>query len=557
MKELDNWTNAELAGIGLERQEEPLAIVVPPESNIYSMTVGRALAIGEADRLALRFERDDGSLEDYTFAQVDAAASALAAELQSRGFGRGDYIGLHCGMRPETAIAHMAVCKLGAVAVTLSQLYGPDTLAHALNDCQAQVLLTTETAWAPLRADAQSLFPHLTDILVVESTGPEPDLQEVIRAEPPDDFTPELTGADDPALLMYTSGSTGMPKGILHGHRVLASYRPSINLFFNLSLDDEDAVFWSPSDWAWVGGLLDMLFPAWLAARPVVSSEDRFKADRALEFISRHKVTHTFLAPSAIRRLAQVSAPRERFDLSLRVICTGGEALAAEVLEWTERELGVVCNEFYGMTEVNHLIGNCDALFRRRAGSMGLAYPGHTVLLVDEEGQLVGPGEIGEVVTQSDAPTRYLGYLNSPEREAELRLGPYMRTHDLAVRDEDGYFWYKGRSDDLIKSSGFRIGPSEIEECLLAHPAVAEAAVVGKPDPERGAIVKAFVRRSASYVEADEQNLKKELADHVRHRLAPYKAPREVEFVDGFELTSSGKINRKALRLAETIDGSI
>lgn len=549
---MDSWSDKALADIGLERTDGALRINIPDDANIYSMTVGRYLDVASRDRLAMRFEQSDGSTRDYSFADIDAAATALAAYLRQNGYGRGDPIGLHCGLRPETAIGHMAICKIGAVAVTLSQLYGPETLAHALNDCGARVLLTTESAWAPLRAEAKTLFPHLRNVLVAESSEDEPDLSAILDGPAPGDFVPELTGAGDPALLMYTSGSTGMPKGILHGHRVLASYRPSINLFFNLSLDDEDAVFWSPSDWAWVGGLLDMLLPAWLAGRPVVTSEDRFSADWAFEFMARHKVTHTFLAPSAIRRLAQTPNPRELHDLSLRVICTGGEALAAEILEWSETALGVVCNEFYGMTEVNHLIGNCAHLYPRRAGSMGLAYPGHRVLLVDADGTEVAAGEIGEIVTTADAPTRYLGYLNNPEREAELRLGPFMRTHDLAVRDGDGYFWYKGRSDDLIKSSGFRIGPSEIEECLIAHPAVAEAAVVGKPDRDRGAIVKAFVRRAANYVNHPEDELERELADHVRNRLAPYKAPREIAFVDRFELTSSGKINRKALRLAES-----
>jgi acetyl-CoA synthetase len=289
-----------------------------------------------------------------------------------------------------------------------------------------------------------------------------------------------------------------------------------------------------------------MLFPAWMAGRPIATSEARFSADWAYGFISRHRVTHTFLAPTAIKRLAQTDDPRALYDLALRVICTGGESLAADTLEWAEQRLGVVCNEFYGMTEVNHLIGNCARLYPRRAGSMGRAYPGHHVVLVDGDGQPVPVGEVGEIVTPADSPTRYLGYLNAPGKEAEMRLGPWLRTHDLAVQDADGYFWYKGRSDDLIKSSGFRIGPTEIEECLLAHTAVAECAVVGKPDAERGSIVKAFVRLRAGVVPADA--LKAELADHVRSRLAGYKAPREVEFVTDFVLTSSGKINRRLLR---------
>lgn len=544
------WSADDLATIGLIRQNGAIAIDIAPDANIYHMTVGAQIAAGRQDARAMTFEGADGALQHWTFGEIDAQASALASELRARGYGRGDLIGLHTGMRPETAIAHMAVCKLGATAVTLSQLYGPDALAHAMNHSEARCLLSVEGAWAPLRAEAATLFPHLTDVFVSDTTGDEPDLTVILNTPAADDFTPDYTGADDPALLMYTSGSTGMPKGILHGHRVLASYRPSISLFFNLSMHDEDAVFWSPSDWAWVGGLLDMLFPAWLAGRPVVTSEARFKAAWVYDFMARHKITHTFLAPTAIKRLAETAQPRDEFDLSLRVICTGGEALAAETLAWAENNLKVVCNEFYGMTEVNHLIGNCAALYPRRPGSMGVAYPGHDVRLVDTDGNDVADGEQGEIVTPNTAPTRYLGYLKNAEKDAELRLGDFMRTNDLAVRDADGYFWYKGRSDDLIKSSGFRIGPAEIEECLLAHPSVAEAGVIGKPDADRGSIVKAFIRLTVGAIGDDA--LIAELKTHVRERLAPYKAPREIAFVTDFEMTSSGKINRRALRASET-----
>ncbi|MEP3435771.1 MAG: AMP-binding protein [Hoeflea sp.] len=544
----ETWTEARLAQIGLRRENGDVVIDIPPDANIFAMTVGRQLRLENGNNPAMLFEREDGSIETWSFAQIDAAATALAAHLRGLGYGRGDFIGLHTGMRPETAIGHMAVCKLGATAVTLSQLYGPDALAHALNHCAARCLLTTEAAWAPLRQDS-GRFEHLTDALVAESTGAEPDLRVILDGPAPKEFEPEYSGANDPALLMYTSGSTGMPKGILHGHRILAAYRPSINLFYDLSMEEADAVFWSPSDWAWVGGLLDMLMPAWLAGRPVVTSEARFKADWAFDFMARHRVTHTFLAPTAIKRLAQTQNPRGTYDLCLRVICTGGEALAADTLAWTENTLGVVCNEFYGLTEVNHLIGNCSRLYPRKPGSMGVAYPGHDVRLVDADGIEVADGEPGEIVTSATSPTRFLGYLRNPEKEAELKLGDQMRTHDLAVRDSDGYFWYKGRSDDLIKSSGFRIGPAEIEDSLLAHPAVAEVGVIGKPDAERGAIVKAFVRLSAGFIGNDE--LTEALRAHVRVNLAPYKAPREIEYVEEFQMTSSGKINRKALRQTE------
>lgn len=545
---LNDLNTEQLAKIGLVRDGADLSISVPDDANIYAMTVGAQMAAGNGERVAMIFEQPDG-VTTLTFGEVDRAATALAAYLRDLGLGRGSLVALHTGNRPETAIAHMAICKIGGTAVTLSQLYGPDALGHALNHSQAKCLLTIERAWAPLRSNAAETFTHIEHVLVAESAGPEANLTEILSGSAPADFIPELTGANDPALLMYTSGSTGMPKGILHGHRVLASYRPSINLFFNLSLEDEDAVYFSPSDWAWVGGLLDMLFPAWMAGRPVATAEARFKAEWAYEFMARHKVTHTFLPPTAIKRLADTDNPRNKYDLSLRVICSGGEALAAETLTWVERELGAVCNEFYGMTEVNHLIGNCQALYPRRPGSMGLAYPGHDVRLVNDNGVEVEPGQEGEIVTRADAPTRYLGYLKNAEKEAELRLGEWMRTYDLAVRDADGYFWYKGRSDDLIKSSGFRIGPAEIEECLIAHPAVAEAAVVGKPDKDRGSIIKAFVQLARGFEQSND--LTEQLREHVRSRLAPYKAPREIAYVEGFEMTSSGKINRKKLHQAE------
>ncbi|MDA8586682.1 AMP-binding protein [Rhodobacteraceae bacterium] len=535
----------DLAALNLATDGAALRITWGADANIFHMTLGKHLGPKTRDLPAMIFEDPDGHVHRQSFAEVDRAATGLAATLRGMGYGRGDLIGLHTGQHPDTAVAHMAVCKIGGTAVTLSQLYGPETLRHALNDCKLKVLLTSTDAWSDLRKDAKTLFPHLTDVMLRGPRNGEHDLTAAFTMQA-EDFMPEYTGADDPALLMYTSGSTGKPKGILHGHRILAAYTPSINLFFNLSMEDSDAVYYSPSDWAWVGGLLDMLFPAWMAGRPIATTLARFRAEDAYAFMARHKVTHTFLAPTAIKRLAQTANPREDFNLSLKVICTGGEALAAETLAWAEQRLGVVCNEFYGMTEVNHLIGNCAALFPRKPGSMGCAYPGHEVFLVDADGEIVGDDEPGEITTTATSPTKFIGYLNNPDKEAEMRLGPYLRTNDLAVRDSDGYFWYKGRSDDLIKSSGFRIGPAEIEESLLAHPSVAETAVVGKPDADRGSIVKAFVKLRAGFTEDHE--LTDVLRTHVKTQLAAYKAPREIEFVEGFEMTSSGKINRRALR---------
>lgn len=538
-----------LASLNLRLADGPggYEIVIPETANMATDSVARQSEI-HPDRAGMVFEDSDRNIHSWSFAELDRTATQLAAGLAGLGIGKGDRVAIHTGLRPETGLAHLAVYKLGAIAVTLSQLYGPDMLAHVLNHAEAVAIITQDRAWASFR-DAQEMFPTLRHRIVVGATQGDEISFATMTETDVGDFTPVETRADDPALLMYTSGSTGMPKGMLHGHRILQAYVPSLSFAYNLDRDDPNAVFWSPADWAWVGGLLDTLLIAWAFGHTVTTSEHRFDAEWAFEFMARQKVTHTFLTPTALKRMAQVPVPADRWGLALRVICTGGEPLPGEVLRWAEEDLGVVCNEFYGLTEVNHLIGNCKALFPPRQGSMGVAYPGHGTTVVDDQGREVADGEVGEIVTRGDDVTQFLGYWKNPEKTSDLRLGSWLRTGDLGLRDADGYFWYRGRTDDLIKSAGYRIGPAEVEDCLVRHPAVAEAAVVGSPDPDRGAVVKAFIRLAEGDVASDV--LTAELQDHVKTNLAAYKYPREVEYVESFELTSSGKINRKELRQRE------
>ncbi len=549
MDYLSKLSDDELFEIGLVKKNGGIEIEIPADANIYKMTLGNYLSNEHSKKIAISYEDQKGKIIKFTFDEVEKMSHGLASKLSSLGYKFGSYVAIHTGQHPDTAIAHMAICKIGGVAVTLSQLYGPETLKHAMNDCRVEVLITNKKEWEKIKEKKNNNFPFLKHVILREADENKNEISLLDAYNYKSNFRPNFGSANDPALLMYTSGSTGKPKGILHGHRVLASYKPSINLFFNLSMKEENAVYWSPSNWAWVGGLLDMLFPAWMAGKTIATSEDRFNAEWAYKFIEKHKVTHTFLAPTAIKRMAQIDNPRDKYDLSLKVICTGGEALASETLEWVENKLGVICNEFYGMTEVNHLVGNCSALYPRKAGSMGRVYPGHKVLLIDEKQNEVDTEKVGEIVTSSNSPTRFLGYLNNKNKEDEMQVGNYLRTNDLASKDAEGYFWYKGRSDDLIKSSGFRIGPAEVEDSLISFHAVAEAAVIGKPDNDRGSIVKAFIKLHKDFNPSTE--LIEEIRNFVKENLASYKAPREIEFVDSFIMTSSGKINRRVLRERE------
>jgi acetyl-CoA synthetase len=523
-------------------------ILIPEHANLARDTVGRFAHGSRAGQEALRFEHDDGSITDFTFAELDAASGCIAANLRAQGVSKGDRVAIHTGFRPETALAHLACHKLGAIVVTLSHLYGPRMIEHVLGDSGASVLLTEGEVWRDLKSQL-TLPPSLRLIVVTGQPDGHDIAFESLVETMTEPFVPEPTVADDPALLMYTSGSTGMPKGMLHAHRILHAYSPTVALFYNLELDERECVCWTPADWAWVGGLLDLLLPAWEHGHKVVSSAHRFGARWALEFMARQGVTHTFMAPTALKRIAELTPDDIPGDLALRVICTGGEPLPGETLKWLEQHLGVVCNEFYGLTEVNHLVGNCQALYPAREGSMGRAYPGHGTSLIDAEGEPVAVGEIGEIAATADDPTRFLGYWQQPEKTQALTDGVWMRTGDLARQDEDGYFWYQGRSDDLILTSGHRVGPAEVEDTLLSHPAVAEAAVVPRPDRGRGQIVVALVRLRAD-TEGNEA-LKSELQQWVKKELAAYKYPRAVRFVTEFPLTSSGKISRKQLAAAE------
>jgi len=540
--------------VSYERIIEHFQTRIPEYYNMARDTVLRQVAAGNGETVALVAEGADGTSKSYSYLELAERSARLSNMLQELGVTSGTVVACYLGAGLEAALTYLAVFRLGGIVAPLSQLYGPDTVIHALVDSGATILVSESGLWGRI-VDKKRQCPALTTVLLTDADGQDGIIDFNQYEQASSDEHIELTRADTPALLLYTSGSTGMPKGILHSHRILRGYLASVSLFYELDMNKPGRVLWTPSDWSWVAGIFNVMLTGWFFGQTVVASRARFSAEGAFELMARHGVTHCFLTPTALKRMAAVDDPYGRWpDLTIRAIGTGGEPLPSAILAWGDQVLNVPINEFYGLTEVNHLIGNCRSLYPVRPGSMGKAYPGHVVAVIDQEGNPVADGEIGEIAARDDDPTLFLGYWNQLGRTASMRVGRWVRTGDLGYRDSDGYFWYHGRNDDLIKSAGYRIGPAEVEDALVEHPAIDEAAVVGSPDPDRGQVVKAFVRLAAGYVPGAE--LKKEIQLHVKRTLAAYKYPRKIEFVRDFPLTSTGKINRKELRLKELAENS-
>ena len=510
----------------------------------------------------------------WTFAQLQAAANRLSHVLAAQGVKRGDRVAIVLPQRFETAVAYMAVLQMGAVAMPLSMLFGPDALSFRIQDSQAAVAIADESAWAALQ-EARKDCPGLRTVIGVGRAGAQADLDfdAAIRRQPAR-FEPVPTRADDPAVLIYTSGTTGNPKGALIPHRALignlTGFVCSQNWFgFDPATpgSTSDAVFWSPADWAWTGGLMDALLPSLYFGRPIVAFNGRFSPEAAFEILHTHGVTHTFLFPTALKAMMKaVPEPRARYRLQLQAIMSAGEAVGDAVFAYCQQQLGVTVNEMFGQTEINYVVGNCSLMWPPKAGSMGKGYPGHRVAVIDEAGQPCPPGTPGEVaVNRFDVhghpdPVFFLGYWKNEDATRNKYTGDWCRTGDVAVCDEDGYLWYQGRTDDMFKAAGYRIGPGEIENCLVKHPAVQNAAVVPKPDAERGALVKAYVvlspdalaqRARAASASAYEDEVRQSLQAHVRGLLAPYEYPKEIEFIDQLPMTTTGKVQRRVLRLQE------
>jgi acetyl-CoA synthetase len=539
---------------------------VPRELNWFDLCCAR-WARRTPQATAVIAQTESGVAATHSYADLHAQALRCAAALAALGVVRGERVAIVMPQRVETAVAQMAVSALGAVAMPLSMLFGPEALLYRLNDSAARVAIVDESAIEALLVASRECagLQHIVAVGAAQGRG-SVDWDAALRV-PHRSIAPAITHADDPAVLIYTSGTTGPPKGALMPQRALignlTGFVCSQNWYPLAS-----GAFWSPADWAWTGGLMDALLPTLYFGRPIVGFNGRFTPERAAELMLRHGVTHAFLFPTALKAMMK-ALPEGIEGLQLRAIMSAGEAVGDAVFAYCRDALGVTVNEMFGQTEINYIVGNCgrhlDANGRwqtgwpARAGSMGRPYPGHRIAVIDDAGRELPRGQAGDVaVHRRDIhgdldPVFFLGYWRNEDATRAKFTGDPMnswcRTGDTAVMDAQGYLWYQGRSDDMFKAAGYRIGPSEVENCLVKHAAVANAAVVPKPDAERGAVVKAYVVLAPGFV--GDVALVEQLQQHVRGRLAPYEYPKEIEFIDALPMTTTGKVQRRVLRLRE------
>ena len=573
---------------------------VPEYFNMAQACCQRWAALPDAtENIAIHVHNTSAAGTFYSYSQLQSQANRLSNLLADLGVCPGDRVAIVLPQCFETAVAYMAVLQMGAVAMPLSQLFGPEALEFRLQDSAAVVAIGDAQTLLNLQA-VRSNCPSLRCLLGVGVPAGAVALADVAYgpalAAAREQFAMVTTRADDAAILIYTSGTTGNPKGALIPHRALignlTGFLCSQNWFgFAVSTwpdpaaalnqlanpavlpSGSQAVFWSPADWAWTGGLMDALLPSLYFGRRIVAFAGRFAPQTALELMRDCGVTHTFLVPTALKAMmkaypgASGRSVQQQFGLQLQALMSAGEAVGDAVFGYCQQQLGLCVNEMFGQTEINYIVGNCAALWSPRPGSMGMGYPGHRLAVIDDAGQPCAPGVVGDVaVHRCDVhgqldPIFFLGYWKQAAATQAKFTGDWCRTGDLASCDAQGYLWYQGRSDDVFKAAGYRIGPGEIENCLVKHPAVANVAVVPKPDLARGAVVKAYVVLAPDFVASRdgyagarsqfEAELIEQLQLYVKDKLAPYEYPKEIEFLDALPMTTTGKVQRRVLRLQE------
>ena len=524
---------------------------IPEFYNIASDTVDQDIY---QNRIALINFLQDGKIEEWSFVDIKRYANKLANVFDHFHLEANARVGIILGQCPETAIAHMACFKSGKISIPLFNLFGTDALHYRLLNSRASLVICDNIGLNKI-FEIKDRLPDLKKIICIDSNDEKRNVFNFkkLLEHASDSYITKKTKASDPALIIYTSGTTGGPKGALLPHRSLLGHIPGVEIphEFLSSSEPVTDLFWTPADWAWIGGLFDVLLPAWHFGIPVVSyRSQKFDPEVTFDLISKLEIKNTFLPPTALKMMKSFNPSKTVKNLKLRTVGSGGEALGEDLLEWGKQILGVGINEFYGQTECNLTVSNCGAIMPIRQGSIGKPVPGHEVRIINENGELIKePGLDGEIIVKSDTPVSFLKYWENDKATKQKVRDGWLYTGDFAYKDEEGYFYFKGRKDDIINTSGYRVGPSEVEDAVLSHPKVSMVAVIGIPDKLRGHIIKAFVvPRDHNNVLAENEILKRSIQNHVKLKLAAHEYPRLIEFVHELPLTTTGKIIRKDLR---------
>jgi acetyl-CoA synthetase len=485
------------------------------------LNMARQCLEGRGDALAV-IDLTGGARRDVRFDELGGMVDGMARALQAR-IQAGDRVGVLLSQSPWCLAAHLAIWKIGAISVPLFKLFKHEALASRVGDAGVALVLTDP--------EGAALLGDLAQAWLVETAG-----------IPGGEVPYADTGPDDPAVLIYTSGTTGTPKGALHGHRILTGHLPGVSMSHDHLGQPGDCI-WTPADWAWIGGLFDVALPALALGVPVVAARmAKFNPEECVKIIAQGSVRNVFFPPTALRMLKAAGA---RID-GLRSVASGGEPLGAQMLAWGRAALGVQINEFYGQTECNMMASSCGARFAARPGCIGQAVPGFDLAVLDGDRPAQGEGDIA--VRRGAAPMM-LGYWQRPAETAAKYRGEWMLTGDRGIWEGE-FLRFVGRDDDVITSSGYRIGPAEIEDCLLTHPSVATVGVVGKPDALRTEVVKAYV-----VLKPGAQAQVPELQEWVKERLATYSYPREIEFLEALPMTVTGKVIRRELKARAAAEG--
>ncbi|MFC6718352.1 acyl-CoA synthetase [Natrialbaceae archaeon GCM10025810] len=502
------------------------------------------------EKVALYQVSEDGELTTLTFWELAERTNRFANVLEDLGIERGDRVFSYMPRIPEHYVALVGTLKRGAVFGGINERFGPDGISYRLDDCDAKAVVTTAENRETIDAALEDA-PSVEHVIVVgdDGTGVQSgDVSFHAEMETADrEYEAAETGGEDDALLYYTSGTTGLAKGVLHKHRWVAGVAATQRFSVDLQAGD---LYWSTADLGWLTGPINTL-GAWFWGTALFTYEGEFDPEEWADLLDTYPITVLFSVPTAYRMLREHEQVLEDVSLDLRHALSIGEPLSAGVVQWGEETLGVTIHDTYGQTETGNMIINNYPTMEVRPGSMGKPLPGIEADVVDSEtGEPVAPGETGEIAQRGDYPCFFAEYWEKPEQTADCFVdgpeGEWYLSGDLAHKDEDGYFWFEGRADDVILSSGYRIGPFEVESSLGEHEAVAEAAVVPKPHRERGNIVKAYVVPSEGATPSDD--LAEDIKNHVREELSAHEYPREIEFRDELPKTVTGKIRRTELQ---------